>query len=349
MAITPETVKNRKFPIRLKGYDIDEVRAFLDEVAGAYRAVIRDGGTELALATVSDDMASVLRATHSAAESVVSSAEAEAAQIRTNAKADAAAARDEAEAQTGQTTADAAVVAADARRAKELLDDAGARAEEIVAEAQDAAVQILDDVEAVTNLREQLRAADKKRATAAQQYHETEQAAEEIVAVAKTQAERVRADADDYAAQQRREAVADREQARIEVERAAEEGRVEADKILAAATEGARVRVEEALAEGQARLEAVARNESILQERLEAAQQELREIMSRLDSSRTIDLTEDDSVLVYQGVHRGTEVPGGTAVAGGTAPADDTDTATQDMVSTAVGRAVERSLGSGNH
>ena len=335
MAITPETVKNREFSIRLKGYDPDEVRAFLEDVSKAYRATIRDGGAEWALQNVNDDMAAVLRAAHVTAEGVLSTAEAEAAKIRVDAKTQAAVVRVDAENDAKSVSVSAAAVAADAHQAKDLLDEAATRAEAIVTDAQDTAVQILADVEAVTQLREQLRSVDKKRASAAQHYHETRQASEEMMVTAQAQADRLRGDADDYAASRRREAMADREEARITLERAREEAHSEADMILAAATEGARTRVEETLADGQARLESLARNETVLQERLRAAQEEFQEIMARLGTTTTIDLTDDDGVLVYQGVPTGESADEGDA---------EMDDATQDMVSSAVGRAVQQSL-----
>lgn len=44
--LTPEDIQSREFLVSLRGYDRDEVRAFLDEVAGAYAAALGQAALE---------------------------------------------------------------------------------------------------------------------------------------------------------------------------------------------------------------------------------------------------------------------------------------------------------------
>jgi DivIVA domain-containing protein len=89
LALTPEEIENRTFPVDLRGYDKETVHAFLEEVAKDYKELLssRDpesqSGTDApdALDAFTDQLAGVLRAAAAEAEQVVARARLEAADL----------------------------------------------------------------------------------------------------------------------------------------------------------------------------------------------------------------------------------------------------------------------------
>src|SRR3954451_22279721 len=130
MALTPEDIESKKFLVGLRGYDKDEVTAFLHEVADDYRSAIDGAGTGPAANGGSVDTADA----EARAADIIAQAEARAAQTIEAAEGQAtvliaqaeASARDlTEEAQAKRTAAEEAEA-----RAKAVLDQAEARAAE---------------------------------------------------------------------------------------------------------------------------------------------------------------------------------------------------------------------------
>lgn len=318
MAITPEQVKNQEFPIRLKGYDPDAVRAFLVEVAAAYRATIRDEGAQWALHNISDDLAAVLRAAHGAAEKVLAAAEAEAAELRAKAAIEAEVIRRDAERYAEQTRSDA--------------DAEAARAIQVLKRTQGKAADIHRDADEAQSLLADARAR-----------------AEKIIAEAESRATYVHDEADAALAAHRAEALADREEARELLERIETRARdllTEAEEVRVVAEAQARDRVAEVLRDGQQRLDALEDAERAMQDRLHAAQREFQEIVRRLlvSDETTIDLTDDEPLVVLDGRYDEGRPSSHAAPAAGAAEAAPDDLVRQ-MVSVAVGQAAETSRG----
>jgi DivIVA domain-containing protein len=301
VAITPAQVRNQEFPIRLKGYDPDTVRAFLAEVAAAYRATIRDEGAQWALHNISDDLAAVVRAAHAAAEKVLASAEDEAEACRTKAEIEAGVIRHEAEVYAERARSDADAEAAraiqvlkrtqgqaadvhrDADEARSLLADARTQAEQIIAEAESRAAYVHDEAAAALATHRAEAMADREEARA-------------LLERIEARARDLLASAERDAAEIRRVATRD---ARARVLELHEQG----EEVRATAEEQARARVAEVLREGQARLDALDATERAMQDRLQAAQQEFQEIVHRLlvSDQTTIDLTEDEPFVILDG------------------------------------------------
>lgn len=149
MALTPEEIEGRRFPLVAKGYDPKQVDRFLTEVAASYRYAMHhllpgvnrqtgttpsgDGGHALHQ-RVSAEVADILRAAERVGESLRSEADKEAAEIRSAAEADAARIRAEADQQRQQ--------------AKKALLRAQQQAETLVREAERQAEERLARVEA---------------------------------------------------------------------------------------------------------------------------------------------------------------------------------------------------------
>jgi DivIVA domain-containing protein len=148
VALTPDDIEGRQFPVTDRGYDAAAVDQFLREVAASYRYEMLDvappeapddrsdapappGGESLD--RVGQDVADILRAAGQLADTVRTEAETDAASIRARADRDAADARQEAERDRGQ--------------AKRLLVRAQEQAEAIVSEAEEEARSRIAQVE----------------------------------------------------------------------------------------------------------------------------------------------------------------------------------------------------------
>lgn len=142
--MTPEQIKHREFPVRLKGYDPDEVRRFLDQVAAVFRVAVADDGGQAP--TRDGDLAQVLIAAHEAAEKIVADAERQAASL--TAKAEDKHARADEHACRAKQILDRAQeryaeITADCSAAKQALADAHEQAAAIVAEAREDASDVV--------------------------------------------------------------------------------------------------------------------------------------------------------------------------------------------------------------
>ncbi|WP_208028243.1 DivIVA domain-containing protein [Rhabdothermincola sediminis] len=162
MALTPEEIEGRRFPLVARGYDPKQVDRFLTEVAASYRYAMHhllpgvhrhadtstsgDGGHELHQ-RVSAEVADILRAAERVGESLRSEADQEAAEIRSAAAADAARIRAEADQQRQQ--AKKALLRAQ-QQAETLVREAERQAEErlalVEAEAEQRAHRVLAGV-----------------------------------------------------------------------------------------------------------------------------------------------------------------------------------------------------------
>ena len=104
MPLSPDEIQRKEFDQRTRGYDKDEVRAFLSQVAEDYRAALRLGNYEAVgeevgriLQTVNDSAAALRTKATSEAEEIMAKAEAEARQLRDGAQEEAAKLRSQAE------------------------------------------------------------------------------------------------------------------------------------------------------------------------------------------------------------------------------------------------------------
>jgi len=145
----PEDIEGREFFMGLRGYDREEVDAFLGQVAAELRhaqaeiAALRariDGGDPYGQVGV--DVTAILRTANETAESIVTSAHEEAAGVRSRAEAAAEQVRGSAEEHAARVRSEANAEADETRRAVEatrqeaarILDEARSRAEERASE-----------------------------------------------------------------------------------------------------------------------------------------------------------------------------------------------------------------------
>lgn len=140
MPFTPEEIENKEFLITLRGYDKDEVQAFLRAVAEDFRSVsstFRDvpvGGN--AFEALGQEVSSVLQVAKESATALKRKAEEEAAQARKRAEEEANALRDAASQAARRLTSEAQkhateVRASAQREADERLRDMARRVERL--------------------------------------------------------------------------------------------------------------------------------------------------------------------------------------------------------------------------
>ncbi len=132
MGLRPEEIRSRDFPIRRRGYEPAQVRAFLEEIADSVSEIQASRGED-AFQQAGREVAQVLRTAHE-----------EAAKIRAAAAAEAGAIRSEAELHVAQARSDADD---DREKAKRLLIRSRERAEELVADAESRASTIVTNAE----------------------------------------------------------------------------------------------------------------------------------------------------------------------------------------------------------
>lgn len=132
MGLTPEEIRSREFPMRRRGYDPDQVRAYLDDIAAALGETDTPPSDD-AFQQAGREVAQVLRTAHE-----------EAAKIRAAATAEGEAIRSEAELHVAQARSDADD---DREKAKRLLVRSRERAEELVADAETRASTIVTNAE----------------------------------------------------------------------------------------------------------------------------------------------------------------------------------------------------------
>jgi hypothetical protein len=219
--------------VRLKGYDPDEVRRFLDQVAAVFRVAVADDHGRAP--TNQSDLGQVLAAANDAADKIIADAERQAAALVAKAddkhtRADEHAARAQNILERAQ--ARSASIADDCRTARQTLADAEAKAADIIAVAQDDAAQVALTARAKT--------------VAAEMDAELEASMRASLDQIDAAADAKLAEVDRYVAERKQEA--DKEAARVVAEA---EDRVE---LLAAREHALRARV----SEGQSELRALA-------------------------------------------------------------------------------------------
>ncbi len=101
MPISPDEIQTKEFDRGTRGYDKDQVRAFLDSVASDYRAALRLGNYEAVgeevgriLQTVNDSASALRSKATSEAEEIMANAEGEAAKVKSQAEVEAQGLRD---------------------------------------------------------------------------------------------------------------------------------------------------------------------------------------------------------------------------------------------------------------
>jgi cell division initiation protein len=148
-ALSPEELENAGFSTSLRGYDKDEVDAYLQSVAAELRESQKQRSEKL-YETLGEEMGSLLQHARDSAVEMTRRAEADAAQVRDEASADAARTREEAAADGRAIREEATYQATEIRAAAER--DASQRiseAERRVAELEDTETQARERIKAV--------------------------------------------------------------------------------------------------------------------------------------------------------------------------------------------------------
>lgn len=147
-ASSNEELENTTFSTTLRGYDRDEVDAFVRTVAQEMRE-LHHGRTEKLYESLGEEMGGLLQHARDSADEMTRGAEKQATATRSQAEADAQQARQEAEADAQKTREDAAA------RALELQQKAGQQASETRAEAdREASTRIAEATDRVRQLEE---------------------------------------------------------------------------------------------------------------------------------------------------------------------------------------------------
>lgn len=142
--ITPEGLENQTFTTKLRGYDPDEVHAFLAEVA----LMMRDHKKQAdrAYQAVGEEMGEMLQEARDRADAMIAAAEAQAAEKLAQADAAAAAARASGDEDAARTRADAEQSAAETRRsAEEDATRVRAEATNVAEETRTAAQRVAEE------------------------------------------------------------------------------------------------------------------------------------------------------------------------------------------------------------
>ena len=236
--MTPEDIERRDFFVGLRGYDRDEVDAFLTEVAAQHRALLdeleryRNGAeaTPAPVDPISDvgaSIAAILRTANEQAEQIVSQAHARAEETQ--------------------------------QQAEQIVSQARARAEEIQQQAEEHATHLRQEA---GQFAEHLRS-------------ETEHEVTRLRDEASNEAERVRAEAADEAARVRGEATQTLERAQEQAAGIVRQAEDSVDRITAEAEQRGRERALERADAEVARLNEAIRRHEELRSRLSEASDEL--------------------------------------------------------------------------
>ena len=150
MPLSPDEINSKEFDQGMRGYDRDQVRAFLNTVASDYRAALRLGNYEAVgeevgriLQTVNDSAAALRSKATSEAEEILAAAEAQAKQTRDAAQEDAAKLKSRAEVE-----------------AQALRDNTNQQVKELVEEAERKVVEM--DAQVRKETEDRIRAADQR-------------------------------------------------------------------------------------------------------------------------------------------------------------------------------------------
>lgn len=149
--LKPEDVERATFTTKMRGYDPEEVEAFLRKVAEQLRQA--EARAERSFEAAGEQMGDLLQHAKNLADSITAEAEADAARMRQEAEADASKARSEASADAARMRAEAD---ADARRtrdeadadAKLMREEASSDAARMRREAEDYARDLITRAEA---------------------------------------------------------------------------------------------------------------------------------------------------------------------------------------------------------
>lgn len=134
MPFSPEEIESKEFLITLRGYDKDEVQAFLRAVAADYRGVVESARTPAPVTTgnpfesLGEEVGTVLKVARESANALRQKAEDEAAATRRRAEEESAALRNAASAAAKRLTEEAERHAIEVRASAER--DAGERLRE---------------------------------------------------------------------------------------------------------------------------------------------------------------------------------------------------------------------------
>jgi DivIVA domain-containing protein len=243
MALTPEEIESREFLVAIRGYDKDDVHAFLRQVAAHYREVVDGHAPVDPFGELGDEVASIVKAATDEANALKARVHEEA--IRTLEAAE-----------------------AELQAANELRSDAARDAEEIMARARADGERSAEDIRGHA-----AREAEGLRSNAHRE-------ADEMRARASAEAERLGADARRAADEMQAAAAAEAERLRHEARQDAEQVRSaysrERDQILAAARSEADAMLAEARRQSE-RFEAVKRDVVNLLEATESLLKEARD------------------------------------------------------------------------
>ena len=134
MPLHPDEIQNKEFDQAMRGYDKDQVRAFLETVASEHRDLQQAGNYEAVgaevgriLQTVNDSAAALRAKADAEAEEILSKAETEAREMRDGAQGEVTKLKEAAEAEAQRLRDEAN------REVKELVQNAQRRAEELEA------------------------------------------------------------------------------------------------------------------------------------------------------------------------------------------------------------------------
>ena len=242
MPLTPSDVANKQFKVAFRGYSLDEVDAFLDEVESEIARLLRENSD---LRTRTEGSPDKPAAGSAAAASPLPGGEHQEAALRTLLLA--------------QRTADEAVAEARAE-AEQIVSTARAEVEGSVTQAREQAEQTLTAAreEAEQTLTAARAEADATLTTARAEADQALAAARTSEEQAAEHAERTRSSADAEAEQTLSSARAEAEQtltaARAEAEQTLASARAQAEQSVAEASERAERLVDEAQAEADAQL-----------------------------------------------------------------------------------------------
>ena len=283
MALTPEEIEKKEFAVGLRGYDKDEVQAFLAQVAVEYRTVqtpatstVNGSGEAISDAEAEARAAEVVAAAEVKASSIIAEAEARAVELRTQAeeapRAPGAAGNGDDWSRLGEQ------VATLMRTAKEQADTLKAEAE----------------------------------AAAAEHRHTLQADAERTREEAERYAADLRSNAESWAEARQGEADADREEARKALSAAQDDALVlvadaqkRADRMLQATELRAKQRADEVVTQARSQLDQLLQVEKTTYERLAEANQHLQTAVEAFGNREPLVIDDTDDLVVLPDTEAG--------------------------------------------
>ena len=150
MPLSPDEIQRKEFDQGMRGYDKDQVRAFLSQVAEDYRAALRLGNYE----AVGEEVGRILQTVNDSAAALRTKATAEAEEIMAKAEADARQLRDGAQDEAAKLKSQAEI------EAQALRDHTDQQVKELVEEAERRVVELEANVRKETE--DKIREADQR-------------------------------------------------------------------------------------------------------------------------------------------------------------------------------------------